>query len=327
MPRIKSPRHPPLLLVGIDGLVALVALTSGCGVTNASVAANSRKGADAGLSIIAADASVKDDASVIGDAGDVDDQNPVLDANVLDSAASTPDADASDASDASSADATGTVTATFPDASQTQNLGTTGPQVCGFSACAPGAPCPDLIVDIDDLRASTMIDERTFAATDCAIVEGCIQQTGLRRLLRFDTAAANVGTGDLSIGDPMASACFQYSDCHMHYHFKGVGQYTLYQANGTTVAAVGHKQGFCMEDVEQYQAQPGPMPATPYTCTNQGLHVGWEDVYPNDIDCQWIDITGVPSGQYVLSVIVNNDHYLPESNYENNEARVPVTVP
>jgi hypothetical protein len=29
------------------------------------------------------------------------------------------------------------------------------------------------------------------------------------------------------------------------------------------------------------------------------LHVGWEDVYPNDIDCQWVDITGVPAGNYL----------------------------
>jgi lysyl oxidase len=223
---------------------------------------------------------------------------------------------ATDASDESSA-------LGAPDSAQEP----TGPQVCGFSACAPGAPCPDLVVDLDDLRASIVIDQRTFLPTDCALVEGCLTQSGARKLLRFDTAAANIGTADLTIGDPTMDACFQYSDCHMHYHFKGVGQYTLYRTDGTTVAAVGHKQGFCLEDVEQYQLAPGPMPTTPYTCQDQGLHVGWEDVYPNDIDCQWVDITDVPSGSYILSVLINTQHYLPESNYENNEARVPVTIP
>jgi hypothetical protein len=202
-----------------------------------------------------------------------------------------------------------------------------GPAVCGFTACAPGAPCPDLIIDQDDLRKSIVIGTRTFAPTDCAVVEGCIAQTGMRRLLRFDTATANIGTGDLVVGSPMAGVCFEFSQCHQHYHFLGFSQYTLYQPDGTTVAAIGHKQSFCLEDVEQYQPAPAPDPATPYTCMNQGLHVGWEDVYPNDIDCQWVDITGVPAGNYLLKVAVNTAGYLPESDYTNDTATVAVTIP
>jgi hypothetical protein len=57
------------------------------------------------------------------------------------------------------------------------------------------------------------------------------------------------------------------------------------------------------------------------------LHVGWEDVYPNDIDCQWVDITGVPAGNYLLKVAINTAGYLPESDYTNDTATVPVTIP
>ncbi len=153
------------------------------------------------------------------------------------------------------------------------------------------------------------------------MVEGCITQPGTRRLLRFDTATANVGTADLFVGVPTAGVCFQFSECHQHYHFLGFSQYTLYQTDGTTVAATGHKQSFCLEDVEQYQAAPAPDPATPFSCTNQGLHVGWEDVYPNDIDCQWVDITGVPAGNYLLKVAVNTAGYLPESDYPRTTPR------
>jgi hypothetical protein len=204
-----------------------------------------------------------------------------------------------------------------------------GPQACGFSACAPGVPCPDLIVDRDDLLASIVIDTRTFQPNDCALFEGCITRPGTRRLLRFDTATANVGNADVEVGNPLQNACFSFSQCHQHYHFKGVGQYTLYQADGTTVAAVGHKQGFCLEDIEPIawlNPQP-PQPKHAFDCNDQGLHAGFEDIYPNDVDCQWIDITGLPAGQYVLSVHVNPQQYLPESNYDNNEAHVPVTIP
>jgi hypothetical protein len=202
-----------------------------------------------------------------------------------------------------------------------------GPQACGFTPCVAGQPCPDLVVDVDDLKSSIVIDQRTFAATDCAVVEGCIVVPGTRRLLHFDTGTANVGTADLSIGAPTASVCFQWSQCHQHYHFKGVGTYVLYEPDGTTVAATGHKQGFCMEDTEPYAAHPGPMPPTPFNCNAQGLHIGWEDIYPNDIDCQWIDITGVPAGNYILSVTVDASHLLPESDYSNNESRIPVVIP
>jgi hypothetical protein len=205
----------------------------------------------------------------------------------------------------------------------------TGPQTCGFAPCAPGQPCPDLIGDPEDLVASITISTRNFAPTDCAILEGCILQTGTRRLLRFDTATQNVGSADLVIGDPSMNACFVWSECHQHFHFKGVGAYTLDEADGVTVAAVGHKQGFCMDDVEAIPTltPPPANPATPFSCTNQGLHKGWEDVYPADIDCQWVDITGVPPGQYVLSVVINGEHLMPESNYANNETRTPVTIP
>jgi hypothetical protein len=205
---------------------------------------------------------------------------------------------------------------------------TTGPESCGFTPCAPGQPCPDLTADYDALIGSLVQDTRNFAPTDCAILEGCILTPGTRKLLRFDTATENIGNADLTVGDPTQNACFVYSDCHQHYHFRGVASYTLYQADGTTVAAVGHKQGFCLEDVDPIPSlnPPPANPATPYDCNNQGLHVGWEDDYPAGVDCQWVDITDVPPGPYILSVVVNSMHYLPESNYANNEVRTQVTI-
>ena len=203
------------------------------------------------------------------------------------------------------------------------------PQACGLSACTPGQPCADLAVDRDDLVGSMVIQALQVGPNDCSIAEQCVGGTGTRRLLRFDTATENIGTGDIDIGSYLQNQCFTFSQCHQHYHFRGVGHYTLYKSDGTTVAALGHKQGFCLEDVQPVPGinPPPAMPATLYTCDLQGLHVGYEDIYPANLDCQWIDITDVPAGDYVLSVVVNGDGYLPESDYTNNEARVPVTIP
>ena len=288
----------------LSGLAAALALAVGCGSTEAGPfpPGSTVKSAPRGKSASTA----------------------ALDASRLDGAS---DQDLSDDAGVGAGPEAGATDLVADENADTDGAGPGGPSVCGLTACAPGAPCPDLVIDADDLRASTVISTRTFAPTDCAVVEGCITQPGTRRLLRFDTATANVGTGDLVVGSPTAGVCFQFSECHQHYHFLGFSQYTLYRTDGTTVAAKGHKQSFCLEDVEQYGPAPAPNPTAPFTCQNQGLHVGWEDVYPNDIDCQWVDITGVPPGNYLLEVAVNTAGYLPESDYTNDTATVPVAIP
>src|SRR5579859_3175320 len=106
----------------------------------------------------------------------------------------------------------------------------------------------------------------------------------------------------------------------------GTASYALYTANQQTIAATGHKQAFCIEDVDQapgFYDQP-PLPADQlFTCDKQGLHVGYWDVYPIEKPCQWIDITDVPPGNYWLSITVNYKHVIAESDYSNNEVRVP----
>ena len=40
-----------------------------------------------------------------------------------------------------------------------------------------------------------------------------------------------------------------------------------------------------------------------FSCAGQGLSPGCHDTYAANIDCQWIDITDVPPGNYVLKVM------------------------
>ena len=169
---------------------------------------------------------------------------------------------------------------------------------------------------------SSHIETQTFGASSCALGEGCVDSSGTRRLLRFTTVTNNQGELDMSLGSPQGSGLFRYDTCHGHYHFSGYASYRLVDANGGTVAT-GRKQSFCLADSFRFS---GNQPAT-YDCDNQGISAGWGDTYASDIDCQWVDITNVTPGNYFLEVIVNPDHLLNESNYGNNTARVPVTIP
>src|SRR5687768_16051024 len=155
-------------------------------------------------------------------------------------------------------------------------------------------------------------------------MEGCVDGTGERRLLRFTTQTANHGTADLPLGRPRDTSFFSYSSCHHHYHFEAYANYRLLDAAGG-VAATGHKQAFCLMDLIDLLGTCAR--GARYDCAFQGIQSGWADAYVRTLDCQWIDITGVPAGTYTLEVHVNPDRVIEELDYENNVARVPVTIP
>lgn len=193
-------------------------------------------------------------------------------------------------------------------------------------ALEPGAHCPlpDLTVSADDALASLRIERETFPADSCAIEEGCVAAAGERRLLRFSTTTPNVGELDLVLGDPALADGFEYAPCHGHYHFEGYARYELVDAAGAIVAE-GHKQAFCLLDSEPV-GLPGAAPSPRYHCGFQGLSRGWADTYGASLDCQWVDVTDVADGAYLLRISVNPERILPESDYDNNVVEVPVTV-
>ncbi len=98
-----------------------------------------------------------------------------------------------------------------------------------------------------------------------------------------------------------------------------------YTEAGTVVVVTGRKQAFCVMDVAKYSANAGPSHG--YTCWDQGLTVGWQDIYGKYLDCQWLDVTDVTPGDYYLRVTINPEANLTESDYTNNAAVVPVRVP
>ncbi len=157
------------------------------------------------------------------------------------------------------------------------------------------------------------------------MVEGCVGGTGLRKLMRFDVAIRNMGHADLVLGDPRkATSGFEVSPCHGHYHFTGFVEYQLFDMNNLLKVA-GRKQAFCLED---YEKVPGFIGAGKgrFTCSNQGITVGWQDVYRSYLDCQWLDVTGVPAGVYRLIVSVDALNKIAEEDEGNNTAEVLVTV-
>jgi Lysyl oxidase/Bacterial pre-peptidase C-terminal domain/Chitobiase/beta-hexosaminidase C-terminal domain len=180
---------------------------------------------------------------------------------------------------------------------------------------------PDLVVSAADLNPR--ITTETFGPNACEIQEGTIT-AGTKKLLRFNTTTRNIGTADLVLGNPANNPSFTYGSCHGHYHFTSFAQYRLLGTAGNVVRT-GKKVGFCLMDITRVNTAANPNPR--YTCSNQGIQAGWADIYDSSLSGQWIDITGLPSGAYVLEITLDPMNVIDELNESNNTTRANVTIP
>jgi len=203
---------------------------------------------------------------------------------------------------------------------------------------------PDLTPAISDV---TFQWKTTVASGD--VSEGCAEATSGVDLLRFSATSRNVGTGDLSLGNPncppcatacgtCAASCSSCTTCslctcgnpefvcspaagHNHAHYLNYARYELLD-NSAAAVVVGHKQGYCLRDSTCNSGVTAK-----YTCSNQGITAGCGDIYGYTLGCQYLDITGVAPGNYTLRVTVDPYDLIPDRDKSNNVATVPVVIP
>jgi hypothetical protein len=202
-------------------------------------------------------------------------------------------------------------------------------QFCGSDCACHGVtePMPDLVINSQRLADEILFDQLYIDEKSCAVAEGCVSGTGMRKLLRFSVEAVNQGQALLAVQPPEERPdLFQFSGCHGHYHFNGFATYALLDEDGKEVLQ-GRKQAYCMEDTTQFHQGPNVACEKNYDCFNQGVQAGWSDVYGNALDCQWLDITDVPPGKYQIMVAVNPNRAFEEISVDNNTAAVDVTIP
>jgi hypothetical protein len=228
--------------------------------------------------------------------------------------------------------------------------------------CTDPRGCPNLVLD-PGIITTVYYDIHTFAPADCAVVEGMVT-AGTRTMLLFSTQTNNLGPGALFLGNPADHPeWFQFSACHGHYHIKDYADYRLwtmagYQewtalraANPTACAQQvldsnptlatqlvrGNKLGLCFFDVLRMgQARdatmqcPGTLdPQTYFGCDYAGLGVCWADIYEpiyGAIDGQWIDITDVLDGDYVLENESNAKRLITETSYTDNSVATGLRI-
>jgi hypothetical protein len=190
---------------------------------------------------------------------------------------------------------------------------------------------PDLQVSTATILNS--LEVNSFSSTDeCLVAEGCITGIGDRTTLRFTTSISNYGNEDFFIGQTGGvenlNPNFYWDDCHGHAHFEGYANYQIYTYPNLEPLGIGHKNGWCVMDLGGAISSEAPEGANypscvfTYGCSTMGISAGCSDTYGSGISCQWVDITDLYDGEYVLAVSTNmeTDNYIPqyEIDFSNN---------
>ena len=112
---------------------------------------------------------------------------------------------------------------------------------------------------------------------------------------------------------------------HRHWHYKGFVRYQLRATSDLSLVRPDNKAGFCLSDPMYALDFCGSMKPQALTVA-EGLGRGTSDYYNPNLEGQWIDVAGVPPGDYWLVHWVNSTKEICESDYKNNTAAVRIAL-
>jgi hypothetical protein len=223
------------------------------------------------------------------------------------------------------------------------------PAVAAVAALVPatlalGGPAPEADALLPDLDQET--------PTGLVLTKA---RAGWR--LGFDSAVRNVGAGPLIIdgtrptdtrtmsadqvivndGSPrtlvsgVGELRYVRSPDHRHWHLLGFDRYELRRADSGETVVADRKSGFCLGD--RYPVRTLPLVGKPLEPVyrsrcgldrpglvgiREGISVGYGDDYSANLEGQYLPLTGLRPGRYVLVHVANADRRILESSYENN---------
>lgn len=194
----------------------------------------------------------------------------------------------------------------------------------GAEASYSLAQLPDLRPEIENLSVGV---NQSVSSGDVA--EGCAAAATGRTLVRFDNLVWNDGPGTLALGDPQCPNCDEVGvpvcgnplfECsaaggHNHAHLRNFTSYEVLRQGTSEVVVRGHKEGYCL-----INSRCLPEATLPEENQCNVLAAGCADVYPSGLGCQYVDVTGLAPGKYLLRVSVNPLLTITEANYANNLA-------
>jgi hypothetical protein len=179
-----------------------------------------------------------------------------------------------------------------------------------------------------------------------------IQTVNGRRLLRFTATMHNSGSAPFALRGrrssstssawsveqlvsqvgggtrpaPTSATMTYGGDGHFHWHINRVVDTDMWTTGRT---AKGSKIGFCFFDTTAMNLSLPGAPGGPVyresgcggqsaVTSTMGLSVGWGDTYQWSLPFQWVDITGLPGGNYTIRSWVDGGRLFLEGSDSNN---------
>ena len=147
--------------------------------------------------------------------------------------------------------------------------------------------------------------------------------------VRQDVYDAN---GQVAQQFPIPSEDFIYetADGHNHFHLQHVARYSLWREDRSAEVAPSVKSGFCLKASEDVTNQSNAYYYSVYGWTfcgrddpsaasvMEGIQPGYRDIYRRNLTFQWVDVSDVAPGRYVVRSDVDPDGIVAESNEANN---------
>jgi hypothetical protein len=132
---------------------------------------------------------------------------------------------------------------------------------------------------------------------------------------------------------------FVVSPDHRHWHLLRFERYELRRPGSSVAVAEDRKTGFCLGDRymvlghrlghrashARFASRCG-LEQTQLLGIREGISVGYGDDYAANLEGQYLPLTGVAAGRYVLVHQVNTDGRIRESDHGNNAASVLIRL-
>lgn len=194
-------------------------------------------------------------------------------------------------------------------------------------------------------------DLRPLPARDVNII-----LSGSQKLLRFTTTTTNEGAGALELRpgpvdtgsgkqqllqriynndgtftEVALNTWMEWHAAHNHFHVNDYAVYSLQSAGAPGQSlTTGAKTTFCIIDTDRINTKlPGAPKRPVYTSCGtdrQGMSVGWGDSYGYTLAGQYLDITGLPDGDYILTIQVDPKGHFSESDASDNTSTVSIRI-
>lgn len=164
---------------------------------------------------------------------------------------------------------------------------------------------------------------------------GARTQQTVQRILTSDGEHFDQPAGD-----------YQLHPTHAHFHYGRMFAANLWAADGKG-RVTGHsalretqKSGFCFYDAQNYWDGSNRSVPRSYSADDcrraqtdeddaiivTGLSRGWMDLYDYEMDGQYIEVSDILPGSYVLEIVIDPDDLIRETDETDNRITLPVRV-